>query len=185
MCSIYFCAERIKPGGRFVAGWREGEGTGVRGSACQWGCGVCLLFSPILQPHLGAVRHKHGEHSQGIVRQSLSLCVCPSFCLSLFLSLLSVSLGLSLISLSPVFCVFLHLSLLVFFSQAAHPLTSASFHSSVSFLCFFVVFVPLLQGPVCTFDLLCLPTLLLLDRFHFLLPHSVFLGKTIEQVHLG
>lgn len=124
---------------------------------------------------------------QGRSTVSIARALCDSLfrhvCVHLFVSLsfcpFSVSLSLSLVSLSSVLCVFLFLC--SSFSHKLHGLsTSASFHSPASFLCFLVVFVPLLQGPECDFDLLHLPTLLLLDRFSLLVPQFMFLGKAIE-----
>lgn len=88
------------------------------GSACWPGRGLCQPLFSISWAPLGATNREHSEHSKDIARQFLSLRVDPSF--SFFRSLLSVSAPLSpslSLSVSPVFYVFLCLSVSIFLTN--------------------------------------------------------------------
>lgn len=146
------CAQRPKPWGQFVAGWREGEGAEARGeSACQL-AKECVSFSPHPAVASWWWKPEHSKRSQDVVRQPCSPCVWPSFCLCLSFCLflfVSTSSSLSLLHLC-----FVYISASFHQSFFSHKLpsssqtavTSAAFCSPTSFLCFLWLFFVYYKG---------------------------------------
>ena len=173
------CAQRTKPWGQFVAGWREGGGAEAGGeSALPRNLWASL---PVLQAHLGG-GSQSTVSAVGMLWDSLFLHVCGH--LSVSLSFLSLSLRLCLlliVSPPPLFCDYFCVFSSVFFSHKLHSASQTaviSFCSPASFLCFLWLFSRYYKGLyvilTCFWPSCCSVGSV---SWH---PNSIFLGELIK-----